>query len=164
MQSIHSIELKLNKPDLAAIPRLDHKEYNEDMSEAEKARLSSQVFLYEDNILYYREAPIMTVPQLQVYQEKIRELTKDMDSFYMLIDLTKSAPPSPEARYYLTEAFSKYKGLRHLAIFHNKNILLGVSAKFVVPTFGKNFTVHRSFAQALKKTYQLKYEEESKRN
>ncbi len=152
------------EPLLSSIPSLEKKAYGPDISPQEEELLNEQVFIYEDNIIYYREAPIITTYQLNVYKKKIDELAKKIESFYVIVDLTHAAPPGPNERYFLKDFFSTYKGLKHLSVFTNKNFILGIAAKFVIRSFGKEFSVHKTFNQALKKIYQLKNEEESRRN
>src|SRR5262245_39902898 len=98
--------------------------------------LRERVYLHSPGVVMYREVPVPTLFQLDVFQGKLTELTRSMDSYALLVDLTEAAPPTAEIRAHLRIAFSARTNIRICAVFTGRNFMLNVAAKFVLSGIG----------------------------
>lgn len=129
---------------------IEARPYGPEISDSERDVLRAQVTLMDENIISWQEAPVTTPYQLEVYAEKLRELIKDLDGFYLLADLSNTIRPSPEVLDCLRSIMSGQKKLRHAAVFTGMNPLINVAAKFVLARIGfASFSIHKTRDQAL---------------
>ena len=129
---------------------IERKEYGPDSSPQDIEVLKSQVYLHSDHVVYWKEAPVMSCWQVEVYSTKVDELIADLDSFSILIDLTDTKPPNARIRESLRNMFIplQKRGLKKAVAFTGKNFLINVAAKFVLGGSGLNFSVYTTKAQA----------------
>jgi len=129
---------------------IEARPYGPDISTSERETLKAQVTLLDKNIIYWREAPVTTPYQIDVYAEKLIELTRELEDYYLLIDLTDTNRPSPEVLDRIRQVMSTQTKLRHAAVFTGKNFLLNVAAKFVLTRIGfASFSIHKIRDEAL---------------
>ncbi|PHR53869.1 MAG: hypothetical protein COA44_14955 [Arcobacter sp.] len=132
---------------------LEARSYGENSTEEEIEAIRARVYMYSDNIVYWKEVPVMSVWQVQQYQSKMKSLTNNLKHYALLIDLTESKPPNAEIRASLRDVYGPFaeEGLDEAAVFTGKNFLINVAAKFVLGGVGlKKFTVHSKQEDALK--------------
>ena len=132
------------------IQALERKEYGPDSTDAEIAALRTWVYLHDDNVIYWKEVPVMSCFQVEVFGKKVDELIADLDHFSILIDLTDSTPPNARIRESLRKVFVplNQRGLVKAAAFTGKNFLINVAAKFVLGGSGLDFSVHSTQSEA----------------
>ena len=129
---------------------IEARPYGPEISENEREILRAQVSLIDDDIILWREAPLTTVPQIDVYGEKLTELARQLDKVYLLIDLTDTNRPSADVLDRLRKVMSTQQNLCHAAVFTGMNFLLNVAAKFVLARIGfASFSIHKTREQAL---------------
>ena len=105
----------------------------------------------------YKELPVQSIFQLDLFMEKVREITAGLNSFDMLVDLTEANRPSPEIRAHLKKRFNELEKLRHVAVFTGQNFLLNIAAKFVLSGCGiRSYSVHKKLEEALEAIYAQK--------
>jgi hypothetical protein len=130
--------------------KLERRPYGPESTPAEIEAIKACVYLYSDGIVMWREAPIVTVFQLDLFAEKLRALTEGMSSFKMLIDLTDVAMPGATERAKLWEIFSSQTKLTRVAAFTGKNFLMNVVATFVLRNISKMpYSLHTTKEEAL---------------
>jgi hypothetical protein len=124
--------------------------YGPDSTPEEIEAIRARVFLHDERTVGYREMPIQTPFHIDQYDAKIQELTAELDTFDLLIDLTEAKPPSAETRARLRKLFSSQTKMARAAVFTGRNFMLNVAAKFVLSGMGlQSFSVHTTREQAL---------------
>jgi hypothetical protein len=129
---------------------LESRPYGEDSTPQEIEAIRARVYKYSDNLIMYNEVPIPSRFQLRHFEERMNEISAQMDHYDLLIDLTAAQPPGAEIREQLKTLFSKQKKLRKTAVFTGRNFMLNVAARFVLGRAGlREFSVHKSQEDAL---------------
>ena len=118
----------------------------------EREMIENSLFKIDDNVLYWFETVYQTKESIGVMHEKVIELTKDMDGFVYVVDLTRARKPDAEARQELKKMFD-LPNLKFVCMFTETNLLLRVAAKFVLSSvFGnRSFEFYRTFREALER-------------
>ena len=124
--------------------------YGPDASEAERAALRARVRWFEDDIIEYREVPVMSPFSVSLMMEAVQELAGDRRRFALLVDLTETARPDAEIRECLRSCISQERHrVRHVALFTG-SFLLSVAATFVFGHLGvEKVTTHTKREDAL---------------
>ena len=132
------------------LPVLEKRRYGTDSSEAEQRAIRGRVSLHAEDVVIYREPPVVTSYTLDLFWERIRELTAGMNPYYLVGDLTGTGFPDAEIRAHLSKLYSTIHPA-HVAIFTGKNFMLNVAAKFVLGNaLGDiSHSVHKTSDQAL---------------
>jgi hypothetical protein len=131
--------------------KLEARPYGPDSTPEEIQAIKNRVYVYAPGILMYQEAPVMSTFQLDLFEERLNELSAGMDSYLLLIDLTEVEPPGAEIRKRLKQLFGGQTKLKKTAVFTGRNFMLNVTAKFVLGGVGiRNFTVHKTLEEAHK--------------
>lgn len=129
---------------------IEKREYGPDSSEDETKLIKDCIYMLNENTIYWKEVPVMSVWQVEKFGEKIDELIKNLDDFYILIDLTESKPPNAPVREALRKVFSPLKDrVISASAFTEKNFFINVAAKFVLGGSGLTFSVHKKKEDAL---------------
>ena len=131
---------------------LKKRQYGPDLTEDEREAIKSCVYKHDGNIIYFKEVPKHSVPQLQIFWERIREESKALEDYCLLIDLTESSPPPADVRQFLSEGFTELRPkLRYVGVFTGKSFLMNIAAKFVLSAaLTIKFSVHKTKEEALK--------------
>ena len=130
--------------------KFEARAYGPDSTSEEVQAIRDRVYKYRDGIVMYRELPIQSPFQLDIFQETLTEEGAGVPSYDLLIDLTEAQPPNAEIRSRLKRLFGSQANLRTAAVFTGKNFMLNVAAKFVLSGIGlKSFSVHKTLEQAL---------------
>lgn len=130
---------------------LENRPYGPDSTEQERRTIEAQVVPLGDDVVLYRETPVVTRFSLDLIFGRIGELTKGLDRFCIVIDLTVTGPPSAEVRQHLRALFGALQP-NHVAVFTGKNFMLNVAAKFVLGKVlgGVAHSVHKTLDDALR--------------
>jgi hypothetical protein len=108
------------------------------------------IYLYKPGVVMYRELPIQSIFQLDLFHEKLNDVGSKLASYALLIDLIEAKPPNAEIRTRLKTLFGSQTNMRTAAVFTGKNFMLNVAAKFVLSGIGlKSFSVHKTLDEAL---------------
>lgn len=109
------------------------------------------IYLHAPNIIYWRELPVQSVFQFDLFEQRLNELSQDITHYDLLIDLTEAMPPNGECRERLKPLFSGQGKMRRVAVFTGKNFMLNIAAKFVLgSSVGlKNFSVSKTLDAAI---------------
>ncbi|MCX4247813.1 hypothetical protein [Paraliomyxa miuraensis] len=129
---------------------LENRPYGPDSTEDEQRAIRAQVVRISDDVVLYRETPVVTAFSLDLMFGRIGELTAGRSPFYLVIDLTVTGPPSAEVRQYLRGLFRALEPA-YVAVFTGKNFMLNVAAKFVLGKVfgGVRHSVHKTLDEAL---------------
>jgi hypothetical protein len=110
---------------------LEEKYYGPDSSEAEIELLRGRVTILKDNVLLWHEVPKPSVFQVGVFGRKLEELTSDLESFYLVSDLTEAERPNAEVRKAIADVMAEHTKIAHTASFLGGNLILRVALRFV---------------------------------
>lgn len=136
---------------VAEPPQLEARAYGSESSERDIEKLRAQVYEYAPGVVMYREAPVLSLFQIEVYQQKFYELADSFETFDLVIDLTHTTGrPDAAMRARLKEIFLRPKNMNRIVVFTGRNFLLNMAAKFVLGGLGlKSLTVVRTKEEAL---------------
>jgi hypothetical protein len=129
--------------------KLEARAYGPSSTPAEIEAIKACISLYSADIILYRELPVQSVFHLDLFEERLHELSGGMRAYDLLIDLTEAQFPSGAIRARLKKMFLGQKKLRRIAVFTGKNFLINTAAKFVLSEPGLSFSVHTELEDAL---------------
>ena len=136
----------------------DYTTYTNESNPEQLEKLKETIFLIEDNIIYFNQVAKPNVFVYHIQFEKIRELIKELDHFYMIIYVENSKRPSAENRTIMkTEFNSLLPKLQYVAVVTGKNYFINTLANFVLKGAGLNsFSTFPDFKSAKYKIDKLK--------
>lgn len=139
------------------VAKIEERPYGPDSTDEEIKALRERIYFFKDDIVMFKEVPAQSVFQLDLFFGKVKEITSDLSSFYMIFDLTEAGRPSAEIRAHLKTRLNELEKLKHAAVFTGQNILLNIAAKFVLSGCDiKSFSVHKKLEEALEAIYAKK--------
>ena len=129
----------------------ENRAYGPESTPEEIQAMQECITIHEPGILLWRELPVQSLFSLDVVEERLQILTRDLDRYDLLIDLVRATPPSPAVRARLKRIFTSQAKLGRVAVFTGKNVMLNVAAKFVLGgSVGlRKYSVHRDAEEAL---------------
>jgi hypothetical protein len=134
--------------------QFERRPYGPESTPAELKAIGDCIYVYEPDVFYWREVPVMSVFQVGIFEQRLNILSSNVPYYDLLIDLIETnPPPNAQIRERLKQVFSGQKKLRRAAVFTGKNFMLNVAAKFVLGgSIGlKNFSVHQTIEQAVER-------------
>lgn len=128
---------------------IEKRPYGEDSTEEEREAIAERVSLYSDGLIALRQMPVPTPFSLDLMWDRIREISQDMPSFSMMVDLSETSKPSDEVRTHLKKLFATIRPA-HVAAFTERNPILTKAASVIFGKLGlSSYSVHRTRADAL---------------
>lgn len=122
--------------------------YGADSTPEEVAALRRQVSLLEPGIVLYREAPVMSEFQIDVYMDRLTELIREHGQIVMIIDLAAGGRADAPARARIKARISDLRGkFRHVAVVGDNRLGL-ISARLIGVALGVEMSTHRRLAEA----------------
>ena len=133
---------------------IEKRAYTKENSSSEDIKLiEDQVYLLEDDIIYLKEAPVISEFQIEIMWKKVQSLINPNKKYFILIDLVVAKPPSAELRGPLKGWMKRVSpNIIAASVFTEKNRLINLVAKFVL--FGSgfpNFFVSKTREEAMAK-------------
>lgn len=131
---------------------IEARPYGEESTDEEIELLKSQVEKINGDTILWKEVPVPTVFQINIFNEKLKELTVEKKNYYMIVDLTCSERPKADAINAIRKMLNNFTGLKYLAVFTGKNRILNIAAKFLVARLGllsSEFSMHKTKEEAL---------------
>ncbi len=131
--------------------KIELRAYGPELSPEERQVLLNRVYLLDPNLVMWRELPVLSVFHIELFGQKVGELTAGLTSFSVIVDLTEAERPNAEIRDCLRRLFNSYPNLDYIAVFTGENWISNLVAKFVLSgSLGTaKFSVHKSQAEAL---------------
>ena len=129
---------------------IEARPYGPDASDAERAALKARIRWLEDDIIEYREVPVMSTFSISFMMDAVQELAGDRSRFALLVDLTETSRPNAEIRECLRTCIARERHrVRHVALFTG-SFLLSVAATFVFGHLGvEKVTTHKMREEAI---------------
>lgn len=128
--------------------RLEKRPYGPESTPEELRLIEERISLLEPDLVLYREVPVMSTFQFEVFERRLRELG-DRKGYRLLVDLSESDPPPAALRARIRDFFLK-EPITKAALFTERNMLINIAAKFVVAGIGfKSWTIHKTREEAI---------------
>ena len=137
---------------------IENRAYEPNSTPEEILALKDRVSFYDDEIVLYKETPVQTEFQLDICFKQIEDITSELSSFFLIIDLTEAQPPSANIRSLLRLKFMRLKDkLPYVALYTGKNFMLNLAAKFVLSNLDlKAFSIFKTKKEAIGSIAQFK--------
>lgn len=128
---------------------IEKRPYGEDSTAEEREAIAERVSVYSDGLIAVRQMPVPTLFSLDLMWNRIREISQDMPSFSMMIDLSETSRASGEVRAHLKKLFATISP-GHVALFTERNPFLTKAASVIFGKLGlSSYSVHKTRAEAL---------------
>jgi len=133
------------------------KRYNaENTSKEEIEAIKDRVRFYTDNIIIYKQLPLPTAFAQNLFFEKLKEIVKPKNKFFLLIDLREVilSKPNSELREVLKNIFKYYKKqIIHCCVVVSSKgkIILKFAARIILSKSVNSHSIHSDFDEAVKK-------------
>ena len=139
---------------------LETRQYGPDFTEDEREAIKSCIYKYDENTIYFKEVPKHSVPQLEIFWERLREESKTLENYCLLIDLSESSPPPSDVRKFLSVHFRELRPqLKYAGVFTGKSFLMNIAGKFVLSAaLTVKFSIHKTKEEALRAIENAKQE------
>ncbi|CAM1361557.1 hypothetical protein [Tenacibaculum xiamenense] len=102
----------------------------ENLTEEDKEAIISTVFFCHPNVLYMYETTHHNMHKIKIQREWLFKITKDYESYNLIVDLSRSKPPSAEIREGIKTFLSDK--MNRIYIYIGSNVLLKLAAKFIL--------------------------------
>ena len=130
-----------------------HKSYDTNSSEEEIAYLKSLVSLENENLIVYKELPIISDFQLEVMWGKVKDLASREGAYFMFLDISEAQQKiTAKQRAKLKKLIRPaLEHINHMAVYTGRNMFINLTAKFVLGGIRfKSISLHKTKNQALK--------------
>jgi hypothetical protein len=105
--------------------------YGPDATPEERAAIRARVRWLEDDIIEYRECPVMTPFSVDLMFDATLQAAAGLERFAILVDVREAPRPSAELREHLRERAARIESrVRHVALVAD-SLLIRVAAPFI---------------------------------
>lgn len=114
--------------------------------------MEDRIKLLETDLVFYDEVPVQTLETLDNAFKRVFELTAGLKPWFLIVDIRKTTPPTPEIRNRLQEIYADAPGLKHIVLITGLSRLLATVVRFVAGQSIKiPFTMVKDYNAALKR-------------
>ncbi len=130
---------------------IELREYTSDSTAEEIEMLRNRVN-YLDGIIFFDETPVVSIFQTDLMWDRVEELIEEDKDNYLLVNLVNSKPPNAPQRARIRERLKSIRtNIKYAAFYTQKNILINLTAKFILGnTKFLNTSIFKTREQALK--------------
>ncbi|MDH5475675.1 MAG: hypothetical protein OEX22_08305 [Cyclobacteriaceae bacterium] len=116
---------------------IDDAFYNAESSLEDLTNLKRHVFLIQEDIVCYNEIMNPTPFVYQIQFERIRKLTQDLDTYYLIVNVAHAKKPTAEHRATIKgELKSLFPKLKEICVISGKNYWTNTLASFILRGVG----------------------------
>jgi len=118
----------------------------------ELVAIKDSVFIYTEDVLYYKELPIISEFNIKILFDQVERLGSTFETPYgLVIDVTDSVPPSSRVRRAINKRFSNIcESVEHVSFCSGKNILINTAIRFIMyQTHLDSFSIHKTQEAAI---------------
>ena len=125
--------------------------YNEDATEEEIQAIKNEVFIYDKEVIYYKEILVVSPFSINISFGEVERLGEQMGKHGLLIDIRQVKNPDARTRRAINSRFSKIcESVEHVSFCTGKNILLNTAARFVMHQTNLNsFSIHKTVGASI---------------
>src|SRR5882762_6448916 len=76
--------------------KFEKRAYGPDCTPQELLAMKECVYLYEPGVFYWRELPVQSPYQLNIFDQRLHELSQGLERYNLIIDLVEATPPNAE--------------------------------------------------------------------
>ncbi len=136
---------------------IEKKFYNEDSTFAEIQAIKQRSRIFKDRLIWVDELPLITPFSINTNFDQMEFLSKDMEDFVLIINVSNTARPSAKTIRTINQRFLQMQDKpRHCAYITGRNNLTNSVIRFVM--YGiehSHHSVHKNQEEALKKANNL---------
>lgn len=127
------------------------KAYNEEATSEEVQAIKENVFIYDPQIIYLKQLPIVSPFSINLMFDRVELLGKKMEAHGLLIDIRNTERPNALARREINQRFSLLcKNLTHVAFCTGKNFLINTTVRFVMyQTNLESFSIKKTIESSI---------------
>lgn len=131
--------------------QFEKKQYSESASIEEITAIKNRVYVYNNQIIYFKDIPIVSPFSTNLAFDKIDKLAKGMGPCGLILDVSISDKPDASTRRTLTDRQKRMpNNIRHLAFVTNSNIIVRTIIKFVMfQSSLESYTVNTTLEEAI---------------
>ncbi len=115
---------------------IERRAYGPKSTPEEIALIRQRIQPHSAEVVLLREMPVQSLFQVGIFEERLYEITRNMRSFGLLVDLTEADFPSAEVRTRLKKMFGSFPAMRAIGVFTGRNFLINTAAKYILSEHG----------------------------
>ncbi len=130
----------------------EERKYSEDSTEEEIQAIKDNVFIYDPQIIYLDEIPVVSPFSINLVFDEITLLGETLGKHGLVIDIRGTRIPDAVTRRVINQRFGRVcETISHVAFCTGKNVIINTAARFVMyqtnlESFSINKTVEECFA------------------
>jgi len=130
--------------------QFEKKPYTESASIEEIEAIKNSVSIYNSQIIYFKDLPVVSPFSTNIAFDKIDQLAKQMGPCGLILDVSVSDRPDAATRRALNDRHKKIsKNIRQVAFVTKSNIVVRTIIKFVMfQSVLESFTINTTFEEA----------------
>ncbi len=130
--------------------QLQAKAYGPNSTQSEIDLLSNRISAIGDDIILYREVPVVSDFQIEVFSQRIESILRAGNGFYIIVDLSEIRKiPGSKLRSKIHDMFRAHRPkIIHGAFVYGQNIFLRIPAKVIAAKVFQSVTVHATIRKA----------------
>jgi len=127
--------------------------YNEDSTPEEIQAIKDNISIYNENIIFYDEIPIVSPFSIKISFDQIELLSKQLDRYGLLVDIRNTKRPDAMTRRAINGRFVKLcEDIEHVAFCTGSNFLINTAARFILHQTNLNsFSINKTIEEAIEK-------------
>jgi len=125
--------------------------YLEDSTLEEIQAIKNNVIIYDPQVIYIEELPVVSPFSMELAFDQIDILGKDLGQHGLLIDVRNTKRPDAKSRRVVNQRFGQLcENLSHVAFCTGKNFLFNTTVWFVMnQTNLESFSINKTIAEAV---------------
>ncbi len=133
------------------------KQYTESATPEEVAALKDRILIYDSEIIFYDEVPVISPFSVEVTFCETRRLIEEFGCKGLIINLVNSSLPDAESRRIIHQNFGDVCDLiQHAAFVFDKSLFFNAVIKFVMfQTNLNSYSVHSTNEEAIEYTKKI---------
>lgn len=126
--------------------------YNENSTPEEIKALKRRVYIHDPHIICIKEIPIVCPFSVNLLFDVTEELSKQLGTFGLIIDLRETQRPDAISRRAISVRFKRAcDNAVHASFCTGRNLLINTAARVLMyHTRLKSFSIHKGFEQSVK--------------
>jgi len=72
--------------------------YGPESTPEEIQAMRDRIYVHGPGILYWRELPVQSLFHLDIFEQRLKELSDDLSAYDLIVDLVEASPPGPQIR------------------------------------------------------------------
>lgn len=132
--------------------KFEQRTYKEDGTEEEIQAIKDRVFIYDEGIVYLKEAKTVNSFTINLVFDEMERLGRQTGKHGLLVDISNTQRPDAQTRRVINSRFSRVcESIEHVAFCTGKNIIINSVARFVMyQTNLDSYSIHKTVEAAVR--------------